>query len=158
MLKIHEMLYQTKNYTSINLYDYITALINEFKSSYPEITTSTEQSIKHINCDLPSKTAIHLGLIVTEIFLNSIKHAYPFNKKHELKIFLTEDSAHTVCLKIGDNGKGFDFLDNLKNSSLGLPLIKDLVEGMDIQATYPTKNNNYYQFIFKGTPSVDSKE
>ena len=72
---------------------------------------------------------------------------------------MSEDSAHTVCFKIGDNGKGFDFLENLKTNSLGLPLIKDLVDDMEIEAKFPTKNNNYYEFIFKLTPPITkSKE
>ncbi|HKC67934.1 MAG TPA: histidine kinase dimerization/phosphoacceptor domain -containing protein [Bacteroidia bacterium] len=159
MLKIQEMLYQTENYASINLFDYLSALITEFKNSYPEIAPSVKQSIKHISCELPSKTAIHFGLIVTEILLNSFKHAYPGNKKYELTLSLSEDSAHTVCFKIGDNGKGFDFLENLKTNSLGLPLIKDLVDDMEIEAKFPTKNNNYYEFIFKLTPPITkSKE
>ena len=50
MLKIQEMLYQTENYASINLFDYLSALITEFKNSYPEIAPSVKQSIKHISC------------------------------------------------------------------------------------------------------------
>lgn len=154
MLKIQDMLCESNTHTNIDLSHYISELIKEFKSSYPEIASSVKQSIKQISCCLPSKTAIHLGLIVTEIFLNSIKHAYPDNKKYKIEIWLQEDTDHTVCLKIGDNGVGFDFLENLKDRSVGLSLIKDLAEGMDVKATYPSKKNSFYEFIFKAIPSV----
>lgn len=155
MLKIQEMLYQTQNYTSINLNQYISALLNEFKNSYPEIAPSVKQYIEESDCEIPSKTAIHFGLIVTEILLNSFKHAYPVTKKYELHLSLSEDSKHTVCLKIGDNGKGFNFSEKQKSSSLGLPLIKDLVEEMEIQAKFPTKESNFYEFTFKLKPNMD---
>ncbi len=154
MLKIQDMLSEANTHTNINLSDYISELVKEFKSSYPEIASSVKQSIKQISCDLPSKIAIHLGLIVTEIFLNSIKHAYPGNKNYQIEILLQEDTAHTVCLKIGDNGVGFNFSENIKEKSVGLSLIKDLAEGMDVTATYPSKKNNFYEFIFKVTPTI----
>src|SRR6201998_1648557 len=101
MLKIQEMLYQTQKYTSINLNQYISALLNEFKTSYSEIAPSVKQYIEDSDCELPSKMAIHLGLIVTEIMLNSYKRAYRKTKNYELHLSLNEDSKHTVRLKIG---------------------------------------------------------
>ena len=151
MLKIHDMLCESNDHTNINLSDYVNELIKEFKNSYPEIASSVKQTIKQISCDLPSKTAIHLGLIITEIFLNSIKHVYSNNKNYKIEIFLEEDTAQTVCLKISDNGPGFDFLKNVTENNLGLSLIKDLAEGMDVAATYPDKKNNFYKFIFTVT-------
>jgi two-component sensor histidine kinase len=147
MLKIQELLYQTKNYTSVNLSDYITELVNEFKRSHPEIAPLIQTAISSLNNQLPSKIAIHLGLIITEIFLNSVKHAFGKVKNYKMDISLGESSA-SIKLKIGDNGKGFDFNDNLKKNSLGLHLIKSLSEDMDIKSKFPSEGNNFYEFTF----------
>lgn len=82
--------------------------------------------------------------MISEILLNSIKHAAGNTGNYELSIELKEIDEHKVFLKLGDNGGGFDFNTSAKNSSLGLPLIKDLIESMDIHATYPSKGNAYY--------------
>ncbi|HXB39424.1 MAG TPA: histidine kinase dimerization/phosphoacceptor domain -containing protein [Bacteroidia bacterium] len=147
MLKIQELLYQTKNYTSVNLSDYITELVNEFKRSHPEIAPLIQTAISSLNNQLPSKIAIHLGLIITEIFLNSVKHAHGKIKNYKMDISLAENSG-SIKLKIGDNGKGFDFNYNLKKNSLGLHLIKSLSEDMDIKSQFPSEGNNFYEFTF----------
>ncbi|MGZ4043790.1 MAG: hypothetical protein ACXVO9_11340, partial [Bacteroidia bacterium] len=52
-----------------------------------------------------------------------------------------------IHLKIGDNGPGFDFNEKLKNNTLGLHLIKDLADGMELVSKYPTVKDNMYEFI-----------
>ena len=148
MLKIQELLYQTENYTSINLSDYVSELINEFKRSYPEVSNQVKTFIYPLSFNLPSKTALHLGLIITEILLNSIKHAYPFTLNYTLEINLDRKDHESFLLQIQDNGKGFDFFEQLKSNSLGLPLIYDLVKDEQITTSFPDKKNNRYQFLF----------
>ncbi|HWY37845.1 MAG TPA: histidine kinase dimerization/phosphoacceptor domain -containing protein [Bacteroidia bacterium] len=148
MLKIQELLYQSNNYTSINLTDYITELINEFKSSQPEIETQVHCNIPHLETMLPSKTAIHVGLIVTEICLNSFKYGRINNNNYTLSITIKQNPDGSILLNIGDNGDGFDFEKAPGENSMGLHLIRDLCDDIGIKASFPKAGYGTYSFIF----------
>lgn len=147
MLKIQELLYQTKNYTSVNLTDYVRELVTEFKSSHPEVAGNIVQSIEPLTFQLPSKSALHLGLIITEIFLNFLKYSFAFNSMNIFTINIKRTKESEVSIKIDDSGNGFDFEENLKKNSLGLPLIKDLSKDIGVTASFPVKTNNSYKFV-----------
>lgn len=147
MTKIHDMLCQSNSFANISLSDYLNELILEFQKSHPKIETAIIKHIDIVNCYLPSKEAIHIGLVITEILLNSIKHSLVnINNNYKLFISLTQARDHNVHIKIGDNGNGFDFAEKIKMQKIGLQLIKDLVEGMGIKAVYPTVKDNMYEF------------
>ena len=145
MLKIQDLLYETKNYTSIKLSDYIHELVNEFKRSHPEISTSIYSTIDDIEYMFSTKSAVHMGLLVSEILMNSVKYALPGNKDYKLYVELSKNPKG-ILIKIGDNGPGFDFGKKINQNTLGLPIIKDLAEGMDIRSSWPSLKNNFYEF------------
>jgi two-component sensor histidine kinase len=146
ILKIHELLHETKNHTSVNLTDYLKELIKEFKNSYPEIAPLVTSSIGNISKELPSKTGIHLGLLITEIFLNSVKHAFGKIENYKLSISLNEDDSQNIKLIIHDSGTGFDFEEGSKKGNMGLQLIKGLSEDVGLISKFPSKESNTYEF------------
>lgn len=145
MMKIQDLLYETQNYTSIKLTDYIVELVIEFKRSHPELSYSFDTSIEHLDYLFSTKNAVHMGLLISEIFLNSIKYALPGNKDYKMSIVLAKKDGKIV-LTLGDNGPGFDFKEKISQGTLGLAIIKDLAEGMDIKTSYPTRGDNFYRF------------
>ncbi|MBI2722010.1 MAG: GAF domain-containing protein [Bacteroidetes bacterium] len=147
MIKIHDLLCQSKNYTSINLSDYLKELVSEFKKTHADISHEIIEHIDIVNCYLPTKEAIHMGLIVTEVFLNSFKHSFLKNNDYKLYIGIKKDSQEQIHIKIGDNGKGFDFTQKVKQNTLGLNIIKDLAEGMDLVTKFPSLKDNMYEFM-----------
>lgn len=146
MLKIHELLYKTKNYTSISLPKYLTELINEFGETHPDLKSKLEVDVKNISYFLPTKIAIHVGLIVTEIFINAQKYAKPDVPTFKFSIKMHENMQKEIVLSVGDNGQGFDFESSLEKDTLGLQLIKNLVEDADIKTEFPNKSTSIYTF------------
>lgn len=150
MMKIQDLLSHSENYTSVNVSDYLNELIKEFKSTHPEIASHIESNIIRTEHSLPTKTAIHLGLLVTEIFINSFKYAHSGSKNYKFSIGLSANK-NQVSLMIGDNGGGFDFKKLSAGNTLGLPLIKDLSENIDAKSDFPTKGNGFYKFLIQTT-------
>ncbi len=145
MLKIQDLLYHTKNYTEVNVSDYLSELVQEFKKSNLEISDHVVSHIEKTGMLVPTKTAIHLGLIVSEIFLNSIKYAFAQTSNYEFSITLSiVPSTQTIHLKIGDNGVSFPFEELYEKNTLGLPLIKDLSESINSKTEFPTIGHAYY--------------
>jgi two-component sensor histidine kinase len=150
MLKIQDLLYETKNYTEINVADYISELAVEFRKTNAQMNNAFEIAITKSEMLAPTKTAIHLGLIISEIFLNSIKYALPNNPEYSFKLELKEISSQkSLQLVIGDNGKGFSFDSLYEKNTLGLPLIKDLCDSINVDTQFPKQGNAYYMLVLK---------
>lgn len=148
MLKIHDLLNQSDDHTHINLSKYISELINEFRVSFPQFNHCVNTRIHNYEFTLSSKRVLHLGLMVTEILLNSVKYAAERTPNYELTVELNKLGDHLVLI-VGDNGAGFDFASESKKDSLGLPLIKDLSDSLEAEVKFPTIKNAYYNFSFK---------
>lgn len=149
MLKIHDMLTKNNQFLNISLSDYIKELIIEFRVTYPQINHCFNVEITRLDSLISTKKAIHLGLVISEILLNSIKHASQNTNNYQVTIQLSKIDDKTVVLKLGDNGKGFDFENALHQKTMGIPLIHDLAVSLDLKAIYPTKNYSYYIFEFE---------
>jgi len=149
MLKIHDMLDKNNQYSELNLSDYIKELVLEFRVTYPQINHNFKVNVNYLDFLISTKKAIHLGLIISEILLNSIKYASDKTKDYEVLISLQQKTENEIELKIGDNGSGFDFNELIDKHTLGLELIKDLSDSLDMIAQFPSKNIRYYNFNFK---------
>ncbi|MBA3683291.1 MAG: ATP-binding protein [Bacteroidetes bacterium] len=134
MLKIHDMLDKNNQFSQINLSDYIKELIIEFRVTYPQISHNFKVNVNYLGFLISSKKAIHLGLIISEILLNSIKYASGKTKNYEVKISLQEKADGKIELEIGDSGSGFDFKGLSIMHTLGLELIKDLADSLDMRS------------------------
>lgn len=143
ILKIHELLSRSEKLTHINISDYLTELSDQYRKSHSSIRHQFSSEIEQIDFDIPTKQATHIGLIVSEVIINSIKHALPGSEDYRFIVRLSLEESQ-IKLVIGDNGRGFDFQKKLLGDSLGLPLIKDLIEDADLAAVFPTMNHSYY--------------
>jgi two-component sensor histidine kinase len=146
MLKVQDLLYLSKNYSGINVSEYIRELADEFKKTHAESAKSINTDIKPLDSILDSKKALHLGLVITEIFLNYFKYCFLKDRNCHLNIILKESGSGHLILRMGNDNEGFDFNEKVKADTLGLPLIKDLAEGICEKVSYPNLKNNYYEF------------
>ena len=96
---------------------------------------------------IDSEKAISLGLITTELVINSIKHAFPNNRPGKISVSYGSNKS-LWYLKVEDNGIGKD--DEKKNKGLGTSIIKALAEQMGAEIkTTSTKNGTRVFFINK---------
>lgn len=146
MALIHEMLYQSEDLNQINISYYIRSLVSNLIESYGN------QSIK-INLVLEDnklniETAIPLGLLISELFTNSLKYAFP-RKKGTIKIEL-QPKNKKYELMISDNGIGLPKnIDLNTESTLGLRLVKSLINQLDGSIGLDRTNGTRYTITFK---------
>ena len=75
------------------------------------------------------KNAIPCGLIINELVSNSLKYAFPENRKGEIMITLNSTNADELVLKVSDNGIGMPEEPNINNTeSIGMHLVAILSE------------------------------
>jgi PAS domain S-box-containing protein len=83
--------------------------------------------------------AIPLGLLVTELTTNALKHAFP-NGEGEVQVTLEADASAEVVLRVIDNGVGFPDPGPAPAASLGLTIVKGLVR--QLRGRIQSTNNN----------------
>jgi PAS domain S-box-containing protein len=129
MALIHERLYQSKDFTKIDVADYVRSLTNQLFITYGinQDAIKLKVDIKDIFLDM--NTAIPCGLIINELVSNSLEHAFPGGKQGEIKIAMHPLNKNEVELTVSDNGVGIPEDMDLKNTqSLGLYLVSMLAE------------------------------
>lgn len=128
MAMIHEKLYQTTDLKWINFADYIKKLSTELFETYSDQSGNIKIDFDVENHKLDTDTSIPLGLIVNELISNSLKHAFPDDRKGIIKIKFYKDNEKYI-LVISDNGIGFPDGFEIENiNSLGLRIVNSLVD------------------------------
>lgn len=147
MALVHQKIYSNKNITSLNFKEYIEDLVSESVNSIGgkekvDLVFNTE------SIDLPLFYAIPCGLILNELITNSFKHAQQPGKKLSIEIDF-KNSNGTLLLKVKDNGPGFNSEKVITNDSLGLDLVKSLVEQIDGKYTISNQDGCSFEIYFK---------
>ncbi|WP_082089434.1 ATP-binding protein [Methanosarcina horonobensis] len=118
-------------------------------------------------------TAVPLGIIINEIFSNSLKYAFPDRKSGEIRIRLVREKERglernnwskrknqgfkgnaSFILTVSDNGVGIpETFDLEKSESLGLKLIRVLADQLDENVRLNRNNGTEYIIKFAAGPA-----
>ena len=128
MAFIHESLYQTKNFESVNFSEYLTTLTKNLVHTYSIDTKKIKLILTLDQLFLNLDSSIPCGLIINEIISNSLKYAFPNNRDGIIFVTLKVNKKN-VKIEVGDNGIGIPESVDIKNTqTLGLQLVDTLVE------------------------------
>jgi two-component sensor histidine kinase len=129
MALVHEQLYRAHDLAHIDFATYLRDLAASVLRSY-EGRSSQIRLMFDIDdvVALDIDTAIPLGLILTELVSNSIKHAFRDGRAGTIAVGLHSD-AESLVLSVRDDGVGIpESLDPRAAGSLGLQLVDDLTQ------------------------------
>ncbi len=141
---LYNQLFTSENYQTSSVKEYIHNLLDKIYHIFPEK--------KHINIEeeiedfeLKPQIIFPLGLLLNELFTNSMKYAFKGRESGIITISLSVTDNH-VTLIFRDNGVGIPE-STLKNSSkgFGFKLIELLTK--QIGGRYRVENNNGTKFI-----------
>ncbi len=137
MALVHEILYQSRDFSSISFAEYLNHLTHNLFHTYNlqgdriQLQIQADQSIT-LNLD----QAIPCGLIVNELITNAFKHAFQANSVSafggKLLVYLSRDTNRRIHLSVGNTGDLLpaDFSLN-KTRSMGLQLVNTLVHQLE---------------------------
>ncbi len=130
MSLIHQKLYQVDNVKTIEMGQYLPEFIQYLKQSFGNTNKIIFQiEIEPLSLDVA--VAIPVALILNEAITNSIKYAFPGDRKGTIRVAMYHEAGETV-LEIADDGIGID--ENIKDqtlNSLGVELMKGLSEDIN---------------------------
>ena len=129
MALVHEMLYQSKDFSNFDFNGYVRTVVNYLFRIYgadPE-RMKLKREIEPV--PLAFDHTIPCGLIINELVSNSLKYAFPEADEGEIKIALRSITDHELELTVSDNGIGMPMeIEMGKTESMGLQLIHILAE------------------------------
>ena len=145
MSLVHEILYDnTKKYQGLSINKYITELVNNLK----EMASGDERPIS-INMDvadlfMDSRSAVSLGMIISELVSNSFKHAFAGIDSPEINIKLAPVIENGyLCLTVSDNGNG---ITKEKESGTGLGRKFVDIFSRQLEGTYTIKISPHFTY------------
>ena len=148
MALVHEKLYNSEDFSRIDMKSYIESMSRQLLRAYAE---KKKISIKKEVADvfLNINRAIPCGLIMNELMTNAIKHGFPKNKKGTISISfrIIKNKHHELIVQ--DNGVGIPSNINIKTTdTLGLKLVNLLIGQIDGNLNISRKEGTQFIITF----------
>lgn len=153
ILTVHEKLYRSSDIEHIDLEEYICALLESLTQ-----TVGGDEPIFVINrlekgIILDNTSLIPLGLILTELFTNSVKYAHPFSGESlefTVEAILShEGNEDAITILTRDNGPGLSETYDIDSfESLGLTLVDNLAAQLDGRAEITDPSHAEFRITF----------
>lgn len=135
---LHRHLYQSTDKTKVDLNKYLTDIQMSFFELFKENNVVTYFEIEPLQ--IRPDTAMYLGLLLTELCINSLKHAFE-NLAHKEINFTLKQENDTIHFFYADNGtKNFD-------TPVKPVLIDELCKQLKLE--YSISNKNGFTFSFQ---------
>ena len=147
---IHENLYRTTNFSSIDFANYIKNLVINLTSLFHNnfYKVDIEYDLQPVEISLDQ--AVPSGLIMNELITNSLKYAFA-NNSTDNKLFISmKETNNIIELRVRDNGIGLPNNYSFENSeTLGLQLVFTLVDQLDASISFVNENGIDFLISFE---------
>jgi two-component sensor histidine kinase/PAS domain-containing protein len=148
MSYIHETLYRTTDFSSIEFSEYIQNIARNLIHTYSFTTGEVKLDSRVDQIYLTLDQAIPCGLIINELVSNAMKYAFKGIDDRKLTLEITEVDDQ-VRILVADNGIGLpaDFRYE-ESDSLGVQLVYTLVEQLDGQIEVDATSGTRFLITF----------
>lgn len=147
---VHRHLYTRGDAQSVRMDDYVSSLLGEMNGSAVADGATASIVVHAAPISISTKTAVSLGVILTELVTNALKYAYRDRPPGEIRVVLQSDGAQAV-LRVEDDGVGYDGSGPPLGTGLGSRIVKAMVQtigghlgygsadqGTVVSVTFPT--------------------
>jgi PAS domain S-box-containing protein len=130
MMLLYTKLYQSADFNSVSVRNYIPHLVDEIVLNYPhEMVIKVETLVDDFILD--AKRLQSIGIIINELITNMMKYAF-VDKSEGLILVSAYLKENTVSLSIGDNGGGMpEPIDYKSSAGFGLRLVEMLTRQLN---------------------------
>jgi two-component sensor histidine kinase len=147
MSLVHELLYNEENVESIVAKKYIEDLVVSIDEMINRQKIPIQFELEIDNMLFEVKQCIAIGMIISELVSNSIKHAFLNQKQPIISIqLLKKKESNLISLKVKDNGSGYS-KETVSNKGLGSRLVH--IFTVQLEGTYSINSKNQFLFQFE---------
>lgn len=121
---VHEQLYRSRDFTHIDFGGHIRTLVSQLFRSCGVSPDVVRLTVEVAEVPLAVDTAILIGLVISELVSNSLRHAFPNGRRGVVRVSVTEDQEKRLVIVASDDGIGLpESVDFRHAQSLGLQLV-----------------------------------
>lgn len=149
MAMLHEKLYQSGKYRSIEFGEYLKGLLKDLYYAFVTQPGKIGLEMDIESRELDVRIAMPLALIINELFTNAIKHAFPGDRKGTIRVEFKKKGGF-YSLKVSDDGIGLPEDFNLDESkTFGLSIVNALTKQINGELSLHSNNGTTFNIRFK---------
>lgn len=157
MALVHEMLYESHNLSSIDLERYLAELAQFLVAGEAGAGALVGLSLQLSPFVVSIEEAIPIGLLVTELMTNSIRHASAGRERLSIRVALASHEG-LATLEIADDGPGFPLgFDWRASESMGLRIITTLAKQIRASIEFESAGGLRCSLSFRGSSNLLEK-
>jgi two-component sensor histidine kinase len=143
---IHDIVYKSKSFSEIVVKEYFESLLTNLKNFFSLENEQIDFKFSIEDLMLNIDQALPMALIINEVVTNSFKHAFNGAQPGKISVEIKRE-ANKLALTISDNGIGFN-LANFRSDSLGMEIIRGLVEQLSGEYSYTGNTGTTFSLTF----------
>lgn len=148
---VSQQLSVNKGNNEIDLKKYLGEIIDNLHYSYePILKNSLTTSFECINIQVHADKALLLGLILNELFTNSVKHAFKEHPNPKVDIHFTFLDAEKLQMDYVDNGIKHERNEQIFSGGQGLKLVQSLTRQLDGHHQIEIQEGFSFKAVFSG--------
>ena len=140
MVLIHQKLYSKDDLVGIETKEYFSDLVGDIFESHQDKSQGLQYKLNVESMVLNIETITPIGLILNELIVNVLKHAFSEIDDNNLMQIVFKKQEGQLYLMVSDNGNGI--VGEIKDNSFGIKLIKSLVKKLKGSVNYKSELNS----------------
>jgi PAS domain S-box-containing protein len=124
---LYDLLYRSEDVREVRLDHYLDQICRSISESYIADSGRIAMKVKLGEVRVKVKSAIPLGIAVNEIVTNSLKYAFPGDRRGEITVNLHDDPDRLI-IEVWDNGTGILIDDIRASKGMGSQLIQMMIQ------------------------------
>lgn len=146
---IHTLLYQSDNFSRVDMDSYTRQLCAMLQASFVPHRENIRVAVEAAGVSLDIDQAIPCGLVINELFTNSVKYAFPDEKPGSIVVRFSLKEG-TCMITASDDGVGLPLdIDIARSKTLGLQLVHLLVQQLEGTIAVERDGGTKYRIEFK---------
>jgi PAS domain S-box-containing protein len=125
---VHELLYQSDDFARVDFPSYVRQLVDYLAEAYAVDRRRVRIEVSAGEESLPIDKAIPCGLILNELVVNALKHAFPDGRSGRIGVAVGRASEGAAFIEVADDGVGPEREETRERGrvSIGLSLVQNL--------------------------------
>lgn len=146
MMLVNQKLFNFESGHNVSLCEFVTELAVHLQKIYDTKGQTRIQQNIPAGIQLSDKHTLSFGLILSELFTNTFKHAFRDHADPCIRVEAQTLSDHLLQFVYADNGNCLNEHEDPEKFTMGIPLIKDLTRQMNGQMTVSKDKGLCYSF------------
>jgi two-component sensor histidine kinase len=146
MMLVNQKLFNFEKGQTVGLCEFVTELATHLQKIYDSKEKTRIQQDIPASIRLGDKHTLSFGLILSELFTNTFKHAFSDQPDPCIQVQAKAVNSHLLQFVYADNGTGIPGDDQGERFTMGIPLIRDLTRQLNAEMTITSGKGLSYSF------------